>query len=211
MGLNTLLFIGVLAWLRVQESKASPQDVASARAHLQAEGGFASRLAQAALDRTTHVVRYDGSYLRIPYPNGDVPEDMGVCTDEVIRSYRALGYDLQRLVHEDMKSHFSAYPQQWGLPGPDTNIDHRRVPNLQTFFKRQNAALPVSAKPTDYLPGDVVTCTVSGNRPHIMLVVPNPQGEGRPWVVHNIGEGPKMEDLLFEFPLTGHYRWLPKP
>jgi len=175
----------------------------------QQEAGFAARLVQAALDRTKHTVRYDGAYVKIAYPNGDVPADMGVCTDEVIRSYRALGFDLQKLVHEDMKRNFSAYPKHWGLSRPDTNIDHRRVPNLQVFFKRQRASLPITDKAEDYQPGDLVTCTVAGKLPHIMIVVPNPKGEGRPWVVHNIGSGPQLEDRLFEFPLTGHYRWHP--
>lgn len=191
-------------------AQASPQEVESSRQHMPLDSTFAARLVHAALDRTSHVVRYDGAYVKLAYPQGDVPEGTGVCTDEVIRSYRELGFDLQKLVHEDMKAHFRAYPQQWGLPGPDANIDHRRVPNLQAFFKRHDAALPVSKNPADYRPGDLVTCTVAGRLPHIMLVVPNPQGEGRPWVVHNIGQGPQLEDRLLEFPLTGHYRWHPK-
>lgn len=170
---------------------------------------FATRLVHAALDRTANTVRYDGAYLKIPYPGGDVPAEMGVCTDEVIRSYRVLGFDLQKLVHEDMKKHFSAYPKHWGLPRPDTNIDHRRVPNLQTFFKRKGASLPVTQNPADYRPGDLITCTVAGRLPHIALVVPAPDGGDTPWIVHNIGSGPKLENRLFEFPLTGHYRWHP--
>lgn len=170
---------------------------------------FATRLVHAALDRTANTVRYDGAYLKIRYPGGDVPAEMGVCTDEVIRSYRVLGFDLQKLVHEDMKKHFSAYPKHWGLPRPDTNIDHRRVPNLQTFFKRKGAALPVTQNPADYRPGDLITCTVAGRLPHIALVVPAPDGGDTPWIVHNIGSGPKLENRLFEFPLTGHYRWHP--
>lgn len=171
--------------------------------------GLAAKLVQAALDRTKQAVRYDGAYVKIAYPNGDVPADTGVCTDEVIRSYRVLGFDLQKLVHEDMKRNFDAYPKCWGLSRPDTNIDHRRVPNLQTFFKHQRASQPVTNKAEDYQPGDLVTCTVAGELPHIMLVVPSPKGERRPWVVHNIGSGPQLEDRLFEFPLTGHYRWCP--
>lgn len=204
---RALLGFAAVSCLSLQ---ASPEQVESARKHAPAEGSFAARLVNAALDRTEHVVRYDGAYVRLAYPNGDVPADTGVCTDEVIRSYRTLGFDLQKLVHEDMKAHFKAYPHEWGLPGPDANIDHRRVPNLQTFFKRQGAALAVSSSAEDYQPGDLVTCTVAGRLPHIMLVVPNPEGRGRPWVVHNIGQGPQMEDRLFEFPLTGHYRWHPK-
>ncbi len=170
---------------------------------------FASRLVEAALDRTRQIVRYDPAYVKLDYPGGDVPSGTGVCTDEVIRCYRALGYDLQKLVHEDMAANFSAYPRDWGLKAPDKNIDHRRVPNLQTFFKRRGAKLPVTADEADYLPGDLITCTVSGRLPHIAIVVPAPDGAGRPWIVHNIGAGPQREDRLFEFPLTGHYRWHP--
>lgn len=171
---------------------------------------FAERLVQAALERVKHTVRYDPAYVVLDYPNGDVPEDTGVCTDEVIRSYRALGIDLQKLVHEDMKKAFSAYPKEWGLRTTDKNIDHRRVPNLQTFFKRRGASLPVTQKAADYLPGDLITCTVSGSLPHIAIVVPAPDGGEEPWIVHNIGQGPKHEKRLFEFPLTGHYRYHPR-
>lgn len=174
------------------------------------QGTFADRLVKAALDRTTKSVRYDPAYVSIPYPNGDVPADTGVCTDVVIRSYRALGFDLQKLVHVDMKANFSAYPKDWGLSRTDTNIDHRRVPNLRTFFKRRGASLPVTQDPADYKPGDLITCTVAGRLPHIAIVVPSPDGGARPWIVHNIGAGPRLEDRLFEFPLTGHYRYHPE-
>lgn len=181
-----------------------------ARKHIPGDGDFASKLAAAALDRTNHQVRYDPAYVPLAYPGGDVPPDTGVCTDEVIRSYRALGVDLQKLVHEDMKRAFSSYPKNWGLSSTDKNIDHRRVPNLQMFFKRQGASLPVTQEAKDYRPGDLITCTVAGKLPHIALVVPSPDGKGRPWIVHNIGRGPQYEDRLFEFPLTGHYRFHPK-
>jgi len=170
---------------------------------------FAKQLVQAAMQRTQQVVRYDPAYVKLAYPGGDVPGGTGVCTDEVIRSYRELGFDLQKLVHEDMKRAFSAYPKHWGLSRPDTNIDHRRVPNLQTFFKRQGATQAVTQVEADYKPGDLITCTVAGRLPHIAIVVPAPDGGSRPWIVHNIGSGPKCEDRLFEFPLTGHYRWHP--
>jgi uncharacterized protein YijF (DUF1287 family) len=170
---------------------------------------FASRLIQAAIERTKHTVRYDPAYVRLDYPNGDVPAETGVCTDEVIRSYRALGIDLQKLVHEDMKRAFSAYPKIWGLQTTDKNIDHRRVPNLQTFFKRRGASLPVTPNAADYRPGDLITCTVPPHLPHIAIVVPAPDGGETPWIVHNIGQGPQCENRLFEFPLTGHYRFHP--
>ena len=181
-----------------------------ARQHAPSKDTFAGKLVHAALDRTHQAVRYDPAYVRLAYPGGDVPAETGVCTDEVIRSYRTLGFDLQKLVHEDMRRNFSSYPGNWSLARPDTNIDHRRVPNLQTFFKRQGAALPVTRRAADYKPGDLITCTVAGRLPHIALVVPSPDGGERPWIVHNIGEGPQMEDRLFEFPLTGHYRWHPR-
>ncbi|HEV7242493.1 MAG TPA: DUF1287 domain-containing protein [Thermoanaerobaculia bacterium] len=151
---------------------------------------------------------YDGSYRRIGYPNGDVPRETGVCTDVIIRAYRHVGVDLQVLVHEDMKAHFSSYPKNWGLRRPDTNIDHRRVPNLATFFTRRGAKLPVTRRGVDYKPGDIVTWRLSSGVPHIGLVsdvrVPNTD---RYLVVHNIGGGAQIEDVLFAYALTGHYRW----
>jgi uncharacterized protein len=170
---------------------------------------FAERLVQAAMERTQLTVRYEPAYVRLDYPNGDVPADTGVCTDEVIRSYRALGFDLQKLVHADMKRAFAAYPKIWGLKSTDKNIDHRRVPNLQAFFKRRGASLPVTQNAADYLPGDLITCTVPPHLPHIAIVVSAPNGGTTPWIVHNIGQGPKCENRLFEFPLTGHYRFHP--
>ena len=172
---------------------------------------FPSRLVEAALERTRHSVWYDGSYVRIDYPGGDVPADTGVCTDVVIRAYRALGIDLQQQVHEDMRQHFDQYPSLriWGLKRPDTNIDHRRVPNLQAFFTRHGQSLPVSKRPESesYQPGDLVTWMVPGNRPHIGIVVDRKSAEGVPLIVHNIGYGPKLEDMLFDYPITGHYRY----
>ncbi len=169
---------------------------------------YFERLAAAAIERTSHKVSYDGAYRPIDYPNGDVPDHIGVCTDVVIRAYRACGVDLQKRVHEDMRANFNAYPKIWGLERPDPNIDHRRVPNLQTFFKRQGAALPVSEEGSDYRPGDLVTWMLPGNLPHIGIVVDKQSASGgRPLIVHNIGAGPEMADILFEFPITGHYRY----
>lgn len=189
---------------------ASADQVETARRNLDRSNSFVARFVDAALDRTKLKVRYDGTYTPIKYPGGDVPESIGVCTDEVIRSYRVLGIDLQQVVHEDMKAHFDEYPKMWDLAAPDTNIDHRRVPNLQKFFARQGAELPVTAEATDYRPGDLITCMVRGNRPHIAIVVPSPTPGGWPWIMHNCGFGPKMEDRLFTWKLTGHYRWHPK-
>ena len=190
-------------------AQSSKDRAEESRKHVTDDGSFTSRLVHAALDRTLVTVRYDPAYVSLKYPGGDVPPDTGVCTDVVIRSYRKLGLDLQKLVHEDMKSHFSAYPKNWELSRTDSNIDHRRVPNLQTFFKRRGSSLPVTQSAEDYKPGDLITCTVAGKLPHIAVVVPAPDGGSRPWIVHNIGQGPLCEDRLFEFPLTGHYRWHP--
>lgn len=168
------------------------------------------KLSDAAIERTHHTVRYDGAYVRIPYPNGDVPEDTGVCTDEIIRAYRALGIDLQKEVHEDMVRNFSAYPNQrrWMLAHTDTNIDHRRVPNLMTFFSRNGQSLPITTRPQDYAPGDLVTWDLGGNVPHIGIVVDHKSDPtGRYLIVHNIGRGPQMEDVLFHWKITGHFRY----
>ena len=170
---------------------------------------FLRRLVIAANERTKHTVRYDPAYVRIPYPGGDVPADTGVCTDEVIRAYRALGIDLQKEVHEDMAANFSAYPRKWRWASgkPDTNIDHRRVPNLMVFFQRKGETLPITNSPADYYPGDLVTYDLGGNVPHIGIVVDRKGPSGRYMIVHNIGQGPKMEDVLFNWKITGHYRY----
>ena len=155
-------------------------------------------------------VEYDPAYRKIGYPGGDVPRSSGVCTDVIIRALRdARKIDLQKLVHEDMRSNFSKYPRMWGLKAPDTNIDHRRVPNLQCYFKRKGYALPVSKKATDYKPSDIVTVMVGEKLPHIMIVSDRKSAAGVPLALHNIGSGTQEEDVLFAYPLTGHYR-IPK-
>lgn len=166
-----------------------------------------SKFLAAAIEQTQHKVIYDGSYRRMAYPGGDVPKDRGVCTDVIIRAYRGIGIDLQQRVHEDMKSAFIAYPKLWGMKQPDANIDHRRVPNLQKYFVRQNAQLAVSQLETDYKPGDLVTWMLPGNLPHIGIVVDRDSSGERPLIVHNIGRGPQIEDMLFDYPITGHYRF----
>ena len=162
------------------------------------------REARSQIGKTTS---YDPSYVGLSYPGGDVPLEKGVCTDVVIRALRgAINLDLQKLVHEDMKIEFSAYPNIWGLKKPDPNIDHRRVPNLKTYFNRRGFSLPVTRRAEDYLGGDLVTCTVGRNLAHIMVVSDKKSSDGVPFVIHNIGSGTKEEDRLFEFPITGHYR-----
>jgi uncharacterized protein YijF (DUF1287 family) len=174
-------------------------------------GSFANKLSNAALGRLRSRVRYDGSYVKIAYPWGDVPQNMGVCTDVVIRSYRKLGIDLQQQVHQDMTAAFNAYPnpKKWGLSKPDTNIDHRRVYNLRQFFARRGASMPITRNPADYRPGDLVTWMVGKDLPHIGVVV-NKRSRTDPsrhMIVHNIAYGPQMEDVLFRFPISGHYRY----
>lgn len=163
-------------------------------------------LPEAARQQIGVTVTYDPSYVSLSYPGGDVPPDRGVCTDVVIRALRLKGLDLQQAVHEDMKAHFSAYPKLWGLKRPDKNIDHRRVPNLQTYFARRGWALPLSTDAADYRAGDLVTCLVGGTLPHIMVVSDRRAADGTPLIIHNIGSGTQEEDALFTFSLTGHYR-----
>ncbi|MEW6091937.1 MAG: DUF1287 domain-containing protein [Pseudomonadota bacterium] len=169
----------------------------------------AARLVAAAEGQIGVTTIYDGAYRRIAYPGGDVAPERGVCTDVVIRAYRTgLGIDLQRLVHEDMASHFSIYPKNWGLARPDPHIDHRRVPNLQTFLKRQGALLP----PEEALrPGDLITQMIGGRLPHIAVMSDRRvRGADRLMAIHNIGAGAEYADLLPRFPVTGRYRYLPE-
>lgn len=165
-------------------------------------------LALAAEARATHQVAYDPSYRKIAYPMGDVPADTGVCTDVVIRAYRVLGIDLQVLVHEDMRGAFSRYPKTWGLKSTDRNIDHRRVPNLEVFFTRNGQSLPVSYDPKDYLPGDIVSWRLPNGAPHIGIVTTQADTDGTPLIAHNIGWGPKVENMLFSFRIEGHFRFM---
>jgi uncharacterized protein YijF (DUF1287 family) len=165
-------------------------------------------LSHYALELTEQNVVYDPSYFSINYPNGDIPSDKGVCTDVVIRAYRKIGIDLKKSVHEDMKANFSEYPKIWGLRTTDKNIDHRRVPNLMVFFKRQGAEKPISTSPKDYLPGDIVCWNLGGGATHIGIVVGRKSKDGkRNLIIHNIGAGQVLEDCLFDFKIIGHYRY----
>jgi uncharacterized protein YijF (DUF1287 family) len=197
LALIALISAGILAaQLRPQSStEASHQ-------------AFLRQFAAAALDRTEHVVRYDPAYVHLAYPGGDVPAETGVCTDEVIRAYRAVGIDLQKEVHEDMAANFAAYPRKWRRQEPDPNIDHRRVPNLVVFFSRKGESLPISDRAEDYAPGDLVTWDLGRGLTHIGMVVDRKTLIARRYmIVHNIGAGPKLEDVLFEWKITGHYRY----
>ena len=199
--LTVLAVLAAMLWndaARAQHSAPSDNTVA--------------KLVAAAIERTRHRVTYDGSYHRLAYPMGDVPATIGVCTDVVIRAYRAgLGIDLQQRVHEDMKRAFGAYPKIWGLSRPDPNIDHRRVPNLETFLKRHGDTLPITDNPDDYRPGDIVTWRLTGNTlPHIGIVTDSRSAiTGNPIIAHNIGRGPELSDMLFDYRVSGHFRYLP--
>jgi uncharacterized protein YijF (DUF1287 family) len=169
---------------------------------------FTSKLSNAAISLTKNAVVYDPTYFKISYPMGDVPTGKGVCTDVVIRAYRKLNIDLQRLVHEDMVLHFNIYPKRWGLKKTDTNIDHRRVPNLMVFFNRFGRSLPRTLVPTDYHTGDIVCWDLGGGTTHIGIVIENRSKDGkRHLIVHNIGGGQVMEDCLFNWKIIGHYRY----
>ena len=169
---------------------------------------YGNKVATAAEELTKDKVVYNGTYFKVPYPNGDVPKPYGVCTDVVIRTYRKLDIDLQKEVHEDMKAHFSEYPSNWGLKKTDTNIDHRRVPNLRCFFSRKGLSLIVSQNAVDYLPGDIVSWQLDNGLTHIgMVSKTKTQDKKRYLMVHNIGAGQVFEDCLFSFKITGHYRY----
>jgi len=173
-----------------------------------AQDDFFLKISDAAIQLTRQKVRYDPSYFTIKYPNGDVPADKGVCTDVIIRAYRLLGIDLQKEVHIDMSANFHLYPDIWGLTRPDRNIDHRRVPNLMTFFERFGTTKVKSQNASDYIPGDIVCWNLGGGITHIGLVVSKKSTDGkRPLVVHNIGAGQVMEDCLFKYTIIGHYRY----
>ena len=173
-----------------------------------AESDFFGRLADSALTLTKQVIVYDPTYYKIPYPNGDVPAGKGVCTDVIIRAYRKLGIDLQKEVHEDMQVHFSLYPKIWGMTHTDKNIDHRRVPNLMTFFSRKGTVKVMSNEPKDYLPGDIVCWNLGGAVTHIGMVVKTKSSDGKRYkMVHNIGAGQVVDDCLFNYKIIGHYRF----
>ena len=170
---------------------------------------FFIQLADSALTLTKQQVRYDTSYVQIPYPNGDVAANTGVCTDIIIRAYRKLGIDLQKEIHEDMRANFNKYPKNWGLSRPDRNIDHRRVPNLMVFFSRFGAVKKISQNPNDYQPGDIVCWNLNGRGlTHIGIVSRKKSRDGeRHLIIHNIGGGQVLEDCLFNWKIIGHYAY----
>ncbi|MGI1680101.1 MAG: DUF1287 domain-containing protein [Cellvibrionaceae bacterium] len=202
----------ILIFILNFSAQAIPQNFQEPISHDSADKNLPLQLVQAGIARTKLTIRYDGSYQNIDYPNGDVPSHIGVCTDVVIRAYRAVNVDLQQLVHEDMKANFSQYPSQhiWGMKSTDTNIDHRRVPNLQMFFSRVGEELSITPNQTDYLAGDLVTWLLPGNLPHIGIVSNQLDEKSKtPLIIHNIGSGPELSNMLFSYRITGHYRYFP--
>ena len=175
------------------------------------ESDFYKKLSNAAIELTKDKVVYDPRYYTIPYPNGDVPADKGVCTDVIIRAYRKLGIDLQKKIHEDMKANFSKYPKKWGMKSTDNNIDHRRVPNQATFFSRFGSVKKISDKAEDYIVGDIVTWDLGGGITHIGIVTDRMSADKkRPLIAHNIGQGQVLQDCLFSYKVTGHYTYRSK-
>lgn len=170
---------------------------------------FEEKLSNAALSIIDASIAYTPDYISIKYPNGDVPATTGVCSDVVIRAYRKLGIDLQKEVHEDMKANFSKYPTKWGLKKTDTNIDHRRVPNLEVFFTRKGEKLTVSENPNDYKTGELVTWMIGDKLPHIGIITHKKSADGkRPLIVHNVGGGQVLEDCLFNYTIVGHFKYM---
>ena len=162
----------------------------------------------ATIEQTTYTHSYDPAYIKLDYPNGDVPKETGVCADVIVRAFRSTGIDLQKELHEDMKSSFKKYPQRWGARRPDKNIDHRRVMNLMTWFDRQKKSQPMTKDAKDYLPGDVVAWQLDNGLLHIGMVSKvKVEGAERYVVVHNIGIGARLEDVLFAWKIIGHYRY----
>jgi len=173
-----------------------------------AQDPFFDRLSDAAIELARQKVIYDPTYYSIDYPNGDIPSGKGVCTDVIIRTYRKLGIDLQKEVHEDMSQNFDKYPNIWGLRNTDTNIDHRRVPNLMTFFARNGMIKEISLNPEDYTPGDIVTWDLGGGLTHIGIVINQKTNDSKRYLIlHNIGNGHEISDCLFSFKITGHYSY----
>ncbi|WP_157489676.1 DUF1287 domain-containing protein [Flavobacterium sp. CF136] len=171
---------------------------------------FEEKLSEAAISIIDPSIDYDPAYFSIKYPNGDIPENKGVCTDVIIRCYRKLNIDLQKEVHEDMAANFSEYPnlKKWGMTKTDTNIDHRRVPNLEVFFERKGIKLPVSEDAKDYKTGEIVTWMINEKLPHIGIITNKKSEDGkRNLIVHNVGGGQVLEDCLFEYKIVGHYSY----
>lgn len=169
-----------------------------------------SKIVNGAKLEAIHSVRYDPTYISIPYPNGDVPKDQGACTDVIVRALRHAGFDLQKLMHEDMLKHFDAYPHKWGLNAPDSNIDHRRVPNHIAFMKRFALELPTSTDGNTartWQPGDLVYWNLTPTMTHCGVISNDRDADGLPLVIHNIGPVATQQDCLKSWPIIGHFRY----
>lgn len=198
----------LMPFLRAANMGASSEQAELLISSLGSSDAPGSKLAAAALAHSSENVAYDPSYYKIGYPDGDVPPNKGVAADVVVRSFRKLGIDLQVAVHEDMAAHFRMYPQLWNASAPDTNIDHRRVANLQRFFERNGETLTTSRDAADYQPGDIVVWALANGEKHIGIVVPGPAERSvEPWVVHNMGAGVRWENVLFDYNIGGHFRF----
>lgn len=196
--------------LRIGDARPNAADVAKEDPPLsELPDGPIAKLLESGNEQTKITLNYTQDYFTIPYPNGDVPKETGACTDVVIRAFRNAGVDLQKEVHEDMRANFGEYPKKWGLTKTDTNIDHRRVPNLQKYFTRQGKSLPVSDDAAKFLPGDVVSWDLNGKGMTHIGIISNLRepNSGRYLIIHNIGSGTKIEDRLFEWTITGHFRY----
>lgn len=207
MKVITLIIITLLSFTCTKKADHQPAVVATI---LSKPNTFEERLSKAALSIIDGTIIYDPSYVSIAYPNGDVPAHTGVCTDVVIRTYRKLNIDLQKEVHEDMKANFIKYPnlKKWGMKKTDTNIDHRRVPNLETFFERKGKKLAISSQASDYKTGDIVTWMINGKLPHIGIITNKKSADGkRNLIVHNVGGGQVLADCLFDYEIVGHYSY----
>ena len=206
------LFVSSLTSCQVirgsQRAVEVPERVLVEATQVKADATPLEKINAGAIEQTTQTTSYDPSYVKLDYPNGDVAPNTGVCADVVVRAFRKAGIDLQKELHEDMKRNFAKYPQKWGARGPDTSIDHRRAPNLMTWFDRQGKAQPVTKDAKDYLPGDVVSWQLDNGLPHIGMVSKiKVEGSDRYAIVHNIGLGARIEDVLFAWKITGHYRY----
>ena len=207
-----LLFLWLLAGCQAirgpQRSVEIPDSELAAAIQVKADATPLEKVNAGAIEQTTQTTSYDPSYVKLEYPNGDVPQRTGVCADVVVRAFRKAGVDLQKELHEDMEKNFAKYPQKWGARRPDSNIDHRRVPNLMTWFDRHGGTQPITKNASDYLPGDVVAWDLGGGLLHIGVVSKiRVEGANRQAVVHNIGQGAQMEDVLFQWKIIGHYRY----
>jgi uncharacterized protein YijF (DUF1287 family) len=198
----------LIPFLKATQAGASMEQADLLISSLKSSKGFGQGLAAAALDCSLTSVTYDPAYYKIGYPNGDVPANKGVAADVIVRSYRKMDMDLQVLVHEDMAENFRGYPGLWGASAPDTNIDHRRVANLQRFFERKGETISQSRNTADYLPGDIIVWELGNAEKHIGIIVPSPGDRpGEAWVVHNMGAGVKWENILFDYKILSHFRF----